>query len=131
ESVAGVFDRIEELGEQMRRGVIPRQRSELLADIGSVLLTQARTVGRAEVADQPEITWDRPELDRLYEHLAVEYELRDRDVALTRKLDLISDVAETYLNLIHNRQTIRVEWYIVWLIVFEICLTLYQWIFVL
>ena len=43
-----------------------------------------RMVGRVEVAEKPEIVWDDPRLDRLYERLATEYELRDRDRALSR-----------------------------------------------
>jgi len=86
-------------------------------------------VGRVEVTEKPEIVWDDPELDRLYERLATEYELRDRDRALSRKLDLISRTAETYLDLINARQTLRVEWYIVILIVMEIVLSLYEMLF--
>jgi len=52
--------------------------------------------------------------------------LRDRDLALARKLDLISRTAETYLDLLNNRQALRVEWYIVVLIVVEIVLSLWQ-----
>ncbi len=55
-----------------------------------------------------------------------EYELRDRDQALTRKLDFISDTAQIYLEMLQTRQTLRVEWYIVGLIIFEIGLTLYD-----
>jgi uncharacterized Rmd1/YagE family protein len=66
------------------------------------------------------------ELDRLYERLATEYELRDRDLALARKLDLIARTAETYLDLVNHRQALRVEWYIVILIVAEIVLSLWQ-----
>jgi uncharacterized Rmd1/YagE family protein len=86
-------------------------------------------VGRAEVGEKPEITWDAPELDRLYEKLAKEYELRDREQALARKLDLISQAANTYLRLLSDRRTLRVEWYIVILILAEIILLfLYEWL---
>jgi required for meiotic nuclear division protein 1 len=125
--VSQVFDRIEPLAEQLRRGARGRGRGrELLRQIGDVLLTQARTVGRVEVTEKPERTWDDPGLDRLYEHLAVEYELRDRDLGLSRKLEVVSRTVETYLNLLHNRRTLRVEWYIVILIAFEIALVLYD-----
>ncbi|NTW49819.1 MAG: hypothetical protein HGB19_08860 [Chlorobiales bacterium] len=124
--IAGVFDRIERLAESLRGSVVPASSKELLREIGDVLLSQARMVGRVEVTEKPEITWDNPELDRLYERLAVEYELRERDLALSRKLDLISRTAETYLDLLQNRQSIRVEWYIVILIIIEIVLVVYQ-----
>jgi len=126
--VANVFDRIERLAEDLKRGIQPARGRELLSEIGDVLLIQAKTVGRVEVTEKPEITWDQPELDRLYGRLAAEYELHDRDLALLRKLELVSRTAETYLNLLNNRQNIRLEWYIVVLILVEIGLALYQFI---
>lgn len=127
-AVTQVFDRVETLAEQLRRGGRFARSRPLLREIGDVLLIQARTVGRAEVTEKPELTWDEPVLDRLYERLASEYELRDRDLALSRKLDLIQHTAQTYLDLVQNRQTLRVEWYIVLLIVFEILLSLYDFL---
>ncbi|MGX2041040.1 RMD1 family protein [Methylocaldum sp. MU1018] len=126
-SVGEVFDRVERLAERLSRGLGPaRDKKEILNEIGNVLLILTRTVGRVEVTEKPEIAWEDIELDRLYERLAYEYELRDRDLALSRKLELISRTAETYLDLVNNRQTLRVEWYIVILIVLEIILSLYE-----
>lgn len=125
-SVAEVFDRIEQLAERLCRGQNPlRGKKEILEEIGNALLIQTRTVGRVEITEKPEIVWEDLELDRFYERLATEYELRDRDLALSRKLDLVSRTAETYLDLVNNRQSLRVEWYIVILIVVEIALSLY------
>jgi uncharacterized Rmd1/YagE family protein len=126
-SVAEVFDRIEQLAERLCLGQSPtRGKNEILEEIGNALLIQTRTVGRVEITEKPEIVWEEMELDRLYERLATEYELRDRDLALSRKLDLVSRTAETYLDLVNNRQALRVEWYIVILIVLEIVLTIYS-----
>jgi uncharacterized Rmd1/YagE family protein len=97
-----------------------------LQQIGGTLTAQIQTVGRVEVTEKPEITWDYPELDRLYERLSIEYELRDRDLALTRKLDFISQTAQTYLELAQTRQSLRLEWYIILLILAELGLSLYQ-----
>ncbi len=125
ERVAAAFDRIERLAQGLIGAHLIRG-NDLLREIGSSLLIQTRTVGRVEVTEKPEITWDRTDLDRLHERLAHEYELRDRDLALSRKLDLVSRTAETYLDLIHNRRSLRVEWYIVVLIAVEIVLILYD-----
>jgi uncharacterized Rmd1/YagE family protein len=57
--------------------------------------------------------------------LREEYELRERYRALEHKLDLISRTAETVLELIHNKRSSRVEWYIVILIMVEIVLYLF------
>ena len=49
--------------------------------------------------------------------------------ATLRKLELIGDTAQTLLDLLQNRRSLRVEWYIVILIVVEIVLTLYELFF--
>ncbi len=127
--VTQVFERVEDLAAQLQRGGRIARNRDLLREIGNVLMIQARTVGRAGVVEKPEITWEHPDLDRLYERLAVEYELRERDLALGRKLEVIANTAETYLDLLHNRRSLRVEWYIVILIVVEIVLSVYELFF--
>jgi uncharacterized Rmd1/YagE family protein len=127
ERVAEVFERIEPKAEELRRsGRTLARGSELVREIGDVLLVQTRTVARAEVTEKPELAWDRPELDRLYERLSTEYELRARDLSLTRKLELITETSHTLLDLLQHRSTLRVEWYVVLLIVAEILITLYD-----
>ena len=125
--VARVFDRIEPVAEALqRRGRGRVVATQLLDHIGDVLITQHRMVGRVEVTEKPELLWDRPEQERLYLRLQEEYELPERDRALSRKLDLISQTATTALGLLQARRSLRVEWYIVLLIVVEIILTLYE-----
>jgi len=121
--VAAVFDRIEPLAQSLgRRGHTGREGRQLLRQIGDVLLTQHKMVGRVEIGEKPDLLWDHPGLERLYARLQDEYELNDRARALDRKLDLISRTAATSLDLLQNRRTLRVEWYIVILIVIEIVL---------
>jgi required for meiotic nuclear division protein 1 len=83
-------------------------------------------VWRVELSDKPEILWERPELERLCSRLEIEYELRERHRALDRKLELISRTAQTLLELLQSKRSLRVEWYIVALIVVEIILTLFD-----
>src|SRR3569832_599796 len=98
--VGGVFDRIEPLADHLqRRGRTDYRDTELLRHICGTLLIQHTTGGRVEVGEKPEILWERPDLERLYVRLEDEYELRERHLALVRKLDLISRTAETLLNL--------------------------------
>ncbi|GAK58782.1 hypothetical protein U27_05757 [Candidatus Vecturithrix granuli] len=128
--VAEAFDRIEPLAETLQiRGKGLGKDRELMRHIGDTLLIQHKMVGRVEVSEKPEILWDHPKLERLYVHLESEYELRERHLALERKLELISRTVETQLDLLHNNRSLRVEWYIVILIVVEILLTLYEMFF--
>jgi required for meiotic nuclear division protein 1 len=124
--IAEIFDRIEPLAATLReRGRAGTGGKVLLRHIGDVLLMQQQTVGRVETAETPELLWEHPELERFYMRLADEYELRERDRALDRKLDIVSRTVETLLGLVQTKSSLRVEWYIVILIIAELLLSLY------
>jgi uncharacterized Rmd1/YagE family protein len=125
-SLAAAFDQIEPLAEQLRQGRRGAEGNALLRHIGDVLRTQHRMVGRVEVSEKPEILWDHPDLERLYARLEDEYELQERARAIEQKLELISRTAEIVLDLDHQRRSLRVEYYIVVLIVVEVALGLYD-----
>lgn len=125
--VGDVFDRIEPLAENLqKRGRTEYRDLELLRHIGDTLLIQHTTVGRVEIEEKPEVLWEQPVLERFYVRLEDEYELHERHLALERKLDLISRTAETLLDLLQHKRSLRVEWYIVILIIVEILLSLYD-----
>lgn len=125
--VAAVIERIEPLARELaEKGRTPGERTAILKYIGNALLVQHRVSGRVAVADKPDAVWDRPDLERLYARLQEEYELRERADALTRKLKVISDTAEVLTDMIDTRRSLRLEFIIVMLIVFEIMLSLFQ-----
>lgn len=99
---------------------------DLLRHIGGALLVEHTMVGRVGVGEKPEFLWDEPDVERLWMRLEDDYEIVERNVALERKLDLVSKTAETLLQLSNETRALRVEWYIVALIVLEILLTLFQ-----
>ena len=120
------FDRIEPFAEQLERsGRNPGRTRELLKRIGGLLRIEQRMVGRAEIGDKPELLWDHPELERLYALLEAEFEVHERLAVMERKLDLAGRTVRTLVELINAGHSLRVEWYIVALIVVEILLTLY------
>jgi uncharacterized Rmd1/YagE family protein len=121
------FDRVEPLAERLSSGRHRvRQSRHLIAQIGEMLLVQHRVVGRAGIGEKPDLIWDHPDRERLFLRLEQEFEIHERRGALDRKLNLISTTAETLLDLLQAQRTLRVEWYIVILIVIEIVLTLYE-----
>jgi uncharacterized Rmd1/YagE family protein len=128
--VAQAFERVEPLADDLQRsGRGARHARELTRHIGETLLIQHQMVGRGEIGDKPEVLWEQPNLERLFLQLEGEYELRERQLALERKLDVIGETASTLLDLLQSRRSLRVEWYIVILIVVEIGLTLYDLFF--
>ncbi len=125
--VASVIERIEPLALVLaEKGRTPSDQKSILKHIGNALLVQHRVSGRVAVAEKPDAVWDRPDLERLYSRLQEEYELPDRAEALTRKLQVISDTAEVLSDIIDTRRSLRLEFAVALLIVFEIVLTLFQ-----
>jgi required for meiotic nuclear division protein 1 len=125
--IAVAFDRIEPLASKLQRhGRTGSQARDLLRQIGDVLLTQHRMVGRVEIAEKPDVLWDHPELERLYARLEDEYELAERSHAMERKLALINETVGMLIDLVQNQRSVRLEWYIIGLIGIEILLSLYQ-----
>jgi len=122
--IANAFDQIEPLAERLQRtGRTGYQARRLLQQIGRVLLTQHRMVGRVEMQEKPDVLWDHRELERLYARLEDEYELAERSRALERKLELINETVDTVLDLVQNQRSTRLEWYIIGLILVEILLS--------
>lgn len=125
--VSSTFDRIEPFAAQLERTGRPgRFMKPLLRHIGQALLNEQKMVARVEVSDRPELLWDHPDLEQLYLRLEDEFELRERMAILDRKLELISRTVGTTLDLLQKRRGLRVEWYIVVLILLEICLSVYD-----
>ena len=126
-SIAAGLERMEHLaGELERTGRIAAKTRNLLKDVGATLHTEHLMVGRAAVSDKPEILWDMPALEGLYLRLEDEFELQERHAALEQKLRLVTRTAQTLLDTLNTRHSLRVEWYIVFLIVVEIILSLYD-----
>jgi uncharacterized Rmd1/YagE family protein len=63
-----------------------------------------------------------------FARLEGEFEIREWHAAIERKLSLISNTVHTVLEVVRSKHSLRVEWYIVMLIVFEIPLSLYQFV---
>ena len=124
--VAATFDRIEPFAVDLERGGGGRRDMRLLLrHVGLALLNEHKMVARVEVSDRPELLWEHPELEQLYLRLEDEFEIEERAAILDRKLELISRTVETILDLVQKDQSMRVEWYIVILIVVEIILSVY------
>ena len=123
--IADAFDQIEPLAERLQRtGRTGSQAKRLLQQIGGVLLTQHRMVGRVEIVEKPDVLWEHPELERLYARLEDEYELAERSRAMESKLALINETVGALLDLVQHQRSVRLEYYIIGLIGIEILLSL-------
>jgi uncharacterized Rmd1/YagE family protein len=123
--VTKTFEYIEPIAKGLAKyGTPGKQVKVLLKHIGTTLVSEGNMIGRVQVNEKPDFLWDDPTLDRFYTRLADDFELGERQLALERKLELISRTAQTTLDILQARRSLRVEWYIVILIVIEIILDL-------
>ena len=94
--------------------------------IGNALLVQHRVSGRVAIGEKPDGLWDRPDLERPYARLEDEYELKERVDALSRKLAVVAETANTLADIIDTRRSLRLELVVVVLIALEVVITFYQ-----
>lgn len=121
------FRRVEPLAAQLQlHGEARREAKKLVQQIGNALLIEHQMAWRMETMEKPDLLWDRPDLERLYARLQDEYEIKERYQALEHKLSLLARTISTVLTLLHNKRSLRVEYYIVTLIVIEIALSIYE-----
>jgi len=125
--IGQAFRRVEPLALQLQRhGEAGREAKKLVQQIGDALLIEHQMAWRMETLEKPDLLWDRPDLERLYARLQDEYEIKERYQALEHKLSLLARTISTVLTLLHNKRSLRVEYYIVILIVIEIALSIYE-----
>jgi uncharacterized Rmd1/YagE family protein len=126
-TVGNTFETLQPMAASLGSGRLTRVNYRtLLNRQGDVLLDQQEMVGRIAITDKPDVLWDHPQLERLYARLDDEFEIPDRFEAVEAKLNMIGRTIQTSIDLVQNRRSMRVEWYIVILIVVEIVLTLYE-----
>ncbi len=125
--VARVLEQTEPFARTLaEKGKTPGGRKVILKHIGNALLVQHRVSGRVAVAEDPDVLWDRPELNRLYSRLKDEYELSERVDGLNRKLKVVADTAQALTDLMNTERALWVELLILFLIAFSIGITFYQ-----
>jgi len=125
--IAGSFDQIEPVAARlMRDGHINGRSKDLVRHIGATLLSEYVMAGRVAITEKPEVLWENAALEGLFIRLEDEFEIKERHVALEYKLNLISRSAETLVDLLHSRHSVRLEWYVIALIALEILISLYD-----
>jgi uncharacterized Rmd1/YagE family protein len=124
---AAAFEALQPVASALKQARVRRPHGRLVAKLlGDVLVDRQEMIGRVEVTENPDLLWEHSDIGRVYAKLMDEFEIADRYEALEGKYATISETAETVIEVLHSRSSLRVEWYIVILIVVEIFLTLYE-----
>ena len=125
--VAAVIDTTEPFARELAKsGRILGGRVAILKRIGNALSVRHRVAGPVEIAEKPDILWDKPQLERLYSRLEDEYELKERAESLNRKLAVIAESSQVLTDIIDTSRSLRLELIIIFLILFEVLISIYQ-----
>jgi len=109
-----------------RRPARPRATEPICSSAGQLAAGPASCLRPRRGRREPDVLWDRPDLERLYARLEDEYELSERFETLNRKLAVISDTATTLADIIDAKRSLRLEIIVVFLIAFEIVIAAYE-----
>jgi uncharacterized Rmd1/YagE family protein len=100
--------------------IITLREKELLREIGDILAVRQRTISHLSLFDKPETTWERAELERLYNKLFYEFELGDRFDILNEKIRFLADHNKLLLDFISTQRNQFLEIIIIVLILVEL-----------
>ena len=119
-----LFVRMRDLLEKLeRRGTFPMRTRPLHRFIGEAVGRRSEVLSTLHLLDKPEATWDDPAMDRIYDDLQAEFDLRDRFTALEAKLRAVQDALEVLLGVARDRRLVFLEAAIVGLILVELVLS--------
>lgn len=111
------------------KGRIEAKTKELMRYIGFSLTTRQEIISKLYILDKPEFTWDKPVLDKLYNHLSNSFELQERYKLLDYKFQMIQDSLEIISDLVRTRREFFLEILIILLIAIEVVLFVYDLFF--
>jgi uncharacterized Rmd1/YagE family protein len=107
-----------------RYGKISLSRKEIRRKMGELFLERNSITLHVNVLDTPELFWDYPELEPLYRMITNYLDIEKRSHVLSQRLEVIHELFEMLGNELNHQHSSRLEWIIIWLIVFEVALSL-------
>ena len=108
-----------------QRGKLNISKKDLLKYIGKVLNIKNSIVDNLYILDDPNMVWDNEELNLLNRHLKANFDINPRFKDLDYRLQIVENNLTLFTDVLNVRESSRLEWMIVFLIVFEILISLF------
>lgn len=110
--------------ELLRRGKIVLSRKEMRKMIGQLFLERHSINLQCDMLGSPDFFWENPELEPLYLMTSHHFELDKRIKVLNAQLSFVHELFDMLGNELNHTHSSRLEWFIIWLIIIEVTLTL-------
>ena len=115
--------------ELEKKGKLSSSKVELLKFIGKTLNIKNSIIDNLYIFDAPDIVWENEFLEKIDEGLKKTFDLRMRYRDIDYKLKIVQDNLTLFTDLLQNRESTRLEWVIIILILIEVAHVLFEWIF--
>lgn len=116
-------DTINKLSHGEKIAVDPKDTLKLS---GRLLLLRGKLNLYSELVETPDIYWSESRLEKIHENISNSLDISKRINILNRKLDYLSDEAETLISIMSKRTEVNLELIIIYLIVIEVCFEIYH-----
>lgn len=124
-SILEVFETTRHIPENLAKyGKIPLSRKEIRRKMGELFIERSSIHLHVDVLDTPEFFWEYPEYQPLYNTVAKELDIGTRGQVLNQRLDVIKELFEMLGNELNHQHSSRLELTIIWLILFEVIITI-------
>lgn len=108
-----------------QRGKLNISKTELLKYIGKVLNIKNSIVDNLYILDDPNLVWENEELNLLNRHLKANFDINPRFKDLDYRLQIVENNLTLFTDVLNVRESTRLEWMIIILILFEILISLF------
>jgi uncharacterized Rmd1/YagE family protein len=124
-AIQKTIDSTKHIPEQLAsRGRIPLSKCEIRKKMGELFIERSHVNLHSDILDVPEFFWEHSEVEPLYIMIANHLDLETRIEVLNARLDIVHDLFEMLGNELNHQHSSKLEWIIIWLIVFEVIITL-------
>jgi uncharacterized Rmd1/YagE family protein len=124
-AIQKTIDSTKHIPEQLAiRGKIPLSKREIRKKMGELFIERSHINLHSDILDVPEFFWEHSEVEPLYIMIANHLDLETRIEVLNARLDIVHDLFEMLGNELNHQHSSKLEWIIIWLIVFEVIITL-------
>lgn len=124
EQLENIFDKLENLIERLEKGKMRIGNKELARTTARIVRHEYNTLAYIMILDKPDITWTSSTAGDFYDQMTEFFELTDRYNIIKSKTETLSNIMEGFSTISHSIRGLFVEWIVVFLIVFEIILTI-------
>ena len=118
--ISAVIDETEPIIASLKKGKLKAKDKKLTSLIGSILAFRHTTISYIQLLDKPDVTWKSENAELLFNDLADNFELTDRNNIINSKTDALLSTTEVFANLTYSKRANNLDLIVVILILIEL-----------